>query len=286
MSIVLLADILEQDPDDVRQRAGPGQCFVHMSWSFGGGVARFETRLILADEAGYYLRFTHGLEHERGLDGYMKSLLKLQTFHQPAIDTGTHGARDDTRSSTRTRVHDRGSLETVDQSAPTAIVDKEIHDDEAMEENYTQGSETDAPRYSQHDERPRTCPALSGPFDLGYRDRATEEYDQSEATSYRLGGQGQPEYRRYSLVDETFQYENGSCQPEDGSRQSEDGFSGREDGPDTPDDESLDREVDKQLFDELLSRDMISAESRVCSPRDVGTCGNIWKWRRDVMRWC
>lgn len=278
MSIVLFAYILEQDADDVRQRVGPGQCFVHMSWSFGRGVARFETRLILADEAGCYLRFTHGLEHELRLDQYMKSIAKLQAFHQPATDPGTHGIGDDTRSSTR--VHDRSCLETVDPSAPANIADKEIQDDGAMEENYTQSSPTEARhRYSQHDERPRTCPALSGPFDLEDRDRPTEEYDLSDATSYRLGGQGQPEYRRCSLIHESFQYENGSCQPEDGSRQSED-------GPDTPDDEFLDREVDKQLFDELLSRDMISAESRVCSPRDVGTCGNIWKWRREVMRWC
>lgn len=55
-----------------------------MSWGIGRGAEpRFETRLILTDDAGAHVRFTHGLEQELRLDQYVKDVVKFQGLPQP-----------------------------------------------------------------------------------------------------------------------------------------------------------------------------------------------------------
>lgn len=91
VSAGLLASVFELELEPVRQWARSGQKFVRMSWGPGhGAIARFRTRLVVTEDTGAYVRFTHGLEMELDLYRYVGNMERPRAPNAVYIPSSNH----------------------------------------------------------------------------------------------------------------------------------------------------------------------------------------------------
>ncbi|OIW25306.1 hypothetical protein CONLIGDRAFT_88831 [Coniochaeta ligniaria NRRL 30616] len=238
MSVGLFASLLEQDFDDIRRWATTGQYFVHMSWGFGRGAKpRFETRLILTDDAGAHVRFTHALEQELRLDQYMNNMAKFQGLPQST------------------------DLDEADVEQGAGHLSKE-----ARWKDYTEKVIASA-RRMQLDRRSRN-------HVLPVQDHDTDRLPTKICdVASQHNGPLSPSASTLSVLDGS---EVDSYQPEDGSYQSEDEPHPQANGSHEPEDDCLDIELRRQLLDEIRYREMADTELQSREVGDTSACPTLY----------
>jgi hypothetical protein len=280
ISIVLFASILERDPDDLRQRVGTAQSFVYISWRFSrGAAAQFETRLVLTDDASSCVRFTHGLEQELRLDGYMRSIASPQGIQQQMArggeQTAQHTAQhSNDHSSSSAPGQDRRETTKASFSTPRTLLGRRIQCHMLAEGHHGNRPETAASdSYRQCYASPPTSLVLSGepgPSDIVGLD---EDPHQPGDYQYCFGKDYQVDRGCYrsrdglpSLDSGCYQPRSESCHTEDGSFRTEDESPQPTDGSNQPGEESLDTLVDRQLLDEIQYRERSNVELQFHKP--------------------